>query len=82
MEAFQRAEEQAAVVRTLQKDLDELRDVRQREKERESRRAAEDEDELQILRNRLEKLEEDKQNWQTGVRTSSRLGYHGLIRVC
>ncbi|KAK2464198.1 hypothetical protein APHAL10511_003655 [Amanita phalloides] len=62
-----RAEEQALVVRTLQKDLDELRDTRQREKERESRRAAEDEDELQILRNRLERLEEEKQDWQTGT---------------
>ena len=76
---FQRAEEQATIVRALQKDLDELRDVRQREKERESRRAAEDEDELQILRNRLEKLEEDKQNWQMRVRTYGCLGYHWLI---
>lgn len=60
-----RAEEQATIVRTLHKDLDELRDVRQREKDRESRRAAEDEDELQILRDRLERLEEEKQSWQT-----------------
>lgn len=58
-----RAEEQATVVRTLQKDLDELRDVRQLEKDRETRRAVEDEEELQILRDRLEKLEEEKRNW-------------------
>ncbi|KAF8635219.1 hypothetical protein AX17_003995 [Amanita inopinata Kibby_2008] len=62
-----RAEEQAAVVRTLQKDLDELRDVRKREKDRESRRAADDEDELQILRDRLERLEDEKSSWQTGA---------------
>ena len=48
-------------MRSLQKELDELKETRQREKERESRRAAEDEEELQIMRDRLEKLEEEDQ---------------------
>lgn len=51
-------------MRALQKELDELRETRQREKEREARRAQEDEDELQILRDRCEKLEDERQNQQ------------------
>jgi len=46
-------------MRALQKDLDELREIRHREKEREALRAREDEDELRILRDRCEKLEEE-----------------------
>ncbi|KAF5345295.1 hypothetical protein D9758_008477 [Tetrapyrgos nigripes] len=61
-----RAEEQSIAMRTLQKELDELKETRQREKERESRRAAEDEEELQIMRDRLEKLEEERSSGNTG----------------
>jgi len=64
---LQRAEEQSTAMRTLQKELDELKETRQREKERESRRAMEDEEELQILRDRLEKLEEERAGGQIGV---------------
>ncbi|KAF8629906.1 hypothetical protein AX15_003258 [Amanita polypyramis BW_CC] len=75
-----RAEEQAAVIRTLQKDLDELRDARQREKDRESRRAVEDEDELQILRERLERLEEEKQvEMDAGQIDNLRSDLEGLV---
>ncbi|KAK0195779.1 hypothetical protein F5146DRAFT_1027040 [Armillaria mellea] len=56
-----RAEEQSTVMRALQKELDELREVRQREKEREARRAQSDEDELQILRDRCELLERERE---------------------
>ncbi|KAF9268744.1 hypothetical protein L218DRAFT_954190 [Marasmius fiardii PR-910] len=55
-----RAEEQTSAMRNLQKELDELRETRQLEKERENRRAREDEEELQILRDRVEKLEEER----------------------
>ncbi len=48
-------------MRSLQKELDELREVRQREKEREARRAQADEDELQILRDRCELLEQERE---------------------
>ncbi|KAJ7594607.1 hypothetical protein C8J56DRAFT_821455 [Mycena floridula] len=61
-----RAEEQTAAMRALQKELDEARETRQREKEREARRAQQDEDELQILRDRCERLEEEREvNMQT-----------------
>ncbi|KAG7090973.1 hypothetical protein E1B28_010040 [Marasmius oreades] len=55
-----RAEEQTSAMRNLQKELDDLREIRQLEKEREARRAREDEEELQILRDRIEKLEEER----------------------
>ncbi|KAJ7497027.1 hypothetical protein FB451DRAFT_1359481 [Mycena latifolia] len=61
-----RAEEQTTAMRALQRELDELRETRQREKEREARRAQEDEDELQILRDRCERLEEERENSQGG----------------
>ncbi|KAF9070817.1 hypothetical protein BDP27DRAFT_1323049 [Rhodocollybia butyracea] len=57
-----KAEEQSSAMRALQKELDELREIRQREKERETRRAREDEEENQILRDRLERLEEERAN--------------------
>ncbi|KAK0460896.1 uncharacterized protein EV420DRAFT_1619444 [Desarmillaria tabescens] len=60
-----RAEEQSTTMRALQKELDELRETRQREKEREARRAQADEDELQILlrsmRETIEQLNSDMQ---------------------
>lgn len=47
-------------MKALQKELDELRDLRAREKEREMKRAQNDEEELQILRDRLEHLEDER----------------------
>ncbi|KAF7362137.1 hypothetical protein MVEN_00559700 [Mycena venus] len=61
-----RAEEQTAAMRALQRELDDLRETRQREKEREARRAQEDEDELRILRERCERLEEERENAPVG----------------
>ncbi|KAF8141300.1 hypothetical protein EV363DRAFT_1150957 [Boletus edulis] len=55
-----RAEDHGAAVRALQKELDELRELRAREKEREMKRAQNDEEELQILRDRLERLEDER----------------------
>lgn len=54
-------------MRALQKELDELREVRQREKERDAIRAREDEDELRILRDRCERLEEERAHGQGEV---------------
>ena len=53
-------------MRAMQKELDDLRETRQREKEREARRAQQDEDELQILRDRCEVLEEDRETRGNG----------------
>ena len=50
-------------MRTMQKELDDLR----REREQNSRRAREDDEELQILRERCEKLEDEKVTGQGGV---------------
>ncbi|KIJ15449.1 hypothetical protein PAXINDRAFT_168952 [Paxillus involutus ATCC 200175] len=56
-----RAEEHGSAMRALQKELDELRELRAREKEREMKRAQDDEEELQILRDRCESLEEERE---------------------
>ncbi|KAJ7039191.1 hypothetical protein C8F04DRAFT_950244 [Mycena alexandri] len=61
-----RAEEQTTAMRALQRELDELRETRQREKEREARRAQDDEDELTNLRERCERLEEERENAPVG----------------
>jgi protein SPA2 len=61
-------------MRALQKELDELKETRQREKERESRRVRQDEEELQILRDRCEKLEQDREN-QRGIVCIFRLSW-------
>ncbi|KAJ7188573.1 hypothetical protein C8R46DRAFT_25023 [Mycena filopes] len=61
-----RAEEQTTAMRALQRELDELRETRQREKERETRRAQDDEDELINLRERCERLEEERENAPVG----------------
>ncbi|KAJ7232792.1 hypothetical protein B0H12DRAFT_1328021 [Mycena haematopus] len=61
-----RAEEQTAAMRALQRELDQLRETRQREQERETRRAQEDEDELRILRQRCEQLEDERENAPVG----------------
>ena len=44
----------------LQREVEEVREDRQREKERESRRMRDDEEELQILRDRCERLESER----------------------
>ncbi|KAH7907886.1 hypothetical protein BJ138DRAFT_1116316 [Hygrophoropsis aurantiaca] len=56
-----RADEQGSVMRSLQKELEDLRELRTREKEREARRVQDDEDELQILRDRCERLEQERE---------------------
>lgn len=48
-------------MRALQKELDELHDLRVREKEREMERVQNDEEELQILRDRIERLEDERE---------------------
>ncbi|KAJ7076896.1 hypothetical protein B0H15DRAFT_934193 [Mycena belliarum] len=62
----QRAEEQTTAMRALQRELDELRETRQREKERETRRAQDDEAEMQLLRERCERLEDEREISQGG----------------
>lgn len=52
-----RAEEQATAMRVLQKELDEVRELRLRERDRETMRIQGDTEELQILRERCEHLE-------------------------
>ncbi|KAH7883156.1 hypothetical protein F5I97DRAFT_1939003 [Phlebopus sp. FC_14] len=56
-----RAEEHGSAMRALQKELDDLRDLRARERERETKRVQADEEELQILRDRCERLEEERE---------------------
>lgn len=56
-------------MRTLQKELDDLRELRTREKEMESQRARDDEDEIQILRERCESLEQQRGTDQSEVRS-------------
>ena len=64
----QRAEEQNTAMLAFQKELDSMREDAQRGREREARRAREDEDELQILRERCERLEEEHTSGAGGVR--------------
>jgi hypothetical protein len=45
---------------TLQKELDNVREEAQRAKDREARRVQQDEEELQILRERCERLEVER----------------------
>ncbi|KAG2131707.1 uncharacterized protein EDB93DRAFT_1311288 [Suillus bovinus] len=58
--SIQRAEEHGSTMKALQRELDDIRDLRAREKEREARRVQADEEELQILRDRCERLEEER----------------------
>lgn len=64
-------------MRALQKELDEVRDLRVREKEREMKRAQNDEEELQILRDRLEDLEDERGNVLSQVRL-----FNSLLPSC
>lgn len=65
---LQRAEEQSSSMLSLQRELEELRELRQRDKEREARRIQDDEEEIQILRDRCEKLESERTLSQSEVR--------------
>lgn len=58
-------------MRAMQKELDDLR----REREQNSRRAREDEEELQILRERCERLEDERVTGQGGV------GFDRYLRI-
>lgn len=55
-----RTEEQSMTILDLQREIEEVREDRQREKERETRRMRDDEEELQILRDRCERLESER----------------------
>ncbi|TFK23690.1 cell polarity protein [Coprinopsis marcescibilis] len=55
-----KAEEHSNTILTLQRDLDELKETRQRDREREARRTQDDEEEIQILRDRCEELESQR----------------------
>lgn len=59
-ELRRRAEEQSAAMLAMQKELADAREDHERTREREARRAREDEDELQILRERCERLEDER----------------------
>jgi len=56
----QRAEEQSTAMLALQKELDSLREDSHRSRDREARRVQQDEEELQILRERCERLEDER----------------------
>ncbi|KAI0060487.1 hypothetical protein BV25DRAFT_1827659 [Artomyces pyxidatus] len=59
-ELRRRAEEQSSAMLAMQRELADIRDDRDRIKEREARRAREDEEELAILRDRCERLEDER----------------------
>jgi hypothetical protein len=69
----QRAEEQSAAMLALQKELDNMREEAQRARDREARRTQQDEEELQILRERCERLEDER---ASTVRSVSLLPCH------
>lgn len=62
-----RAEDQSAAMLALQKELDSMREDAQRSREREVRRAHQDEEELQILRERCEQLEDEHASGVSGA---------------
>lgn len=64
----QRAEEQSTAMLALQKELDSVQEEAQRSREREARRTRQDEEELQILRERCERLDEEHTSGVGGVR--------------
>lgn len=67
-------EEKTAAMFSLQQEIDGLRQERTREKEMETRRAREDEDELRILRDRCEQLEAER---ASGGQVSYMVPIHG-----
>ena len=60
-------------MRALQKELEELKDNRQQERDRESARAREAEDELKSLRLHCERLQQECDNHPVGVRNGDLL---------
>ena len=60
---LQRAEEQSSAMRSMQQELDELRDLRRRE----ALQAQEDREELSIFRDRCARLEEENELRQGSV---------------
>jgi len=55
-------------MRALQKELDELRDVRSRDQDREAKRARDDQEMIRTLRDRCERFEDERGRLQKGVR--------------
>jgi hypothetical protein len=70
-------------MRSLQKELDDLREARTKERERDARRAREDEEELRILRDRCESLEDERANRNGDVRFVFQLFISNItLRIC
>nr|GAT57893.1 predicted protein [Mycena chlorophos] len=60
-EMVRRAEEQTTAMRALQRELDDLRESRQRDKDRSARKAQDDADEIRRLQERCDQLEEERE---------------------
>jgi len=67
----QRVEEQSTAMLALQKELDNLREESHRARDREARRAQQDEEELQKFHKRCERLEEERASTVCAVLLSS-----------
>jgi hypothetical protein len=69
----------------LQKELDSVREDSQRAREREVRRSRQDEEELQILRERCERLEEERTSAVRSVTSRTSIAPHSStdrLRSC
>ena len=69
----------------LQKELDNVREDSQRTRERDVRRSRQDEEELQILRERCERLEEERTSTVCSVTSRISIASHssiGRLRSC
>ncbi len=69
----------------LQKELDNVREDSQRTQEREVRRSRQDEEELQILRERCERLEEERTSAVCSVTSRTSIAPHSStdrLRSC
>lgn len=53
-------------MKALQRELDDVRDSRLREQDRDARRQAEDEEELETLRDRIRQLQDELSNTPVG----------------
>ncbi|KAI0338375.1 hypothetical protein BDW22DRAFT_709598 [Trametopsis cervina] len=73
------AEEKTSTILQLQQELDEVREDREREQELASRRAREDEEELQILRERCERLEAEGGGGDSEILDQLRSDMEGLM---
>ena len=70
---MQRNEEQTTIIRTLKREMEELREERVREQTRETRRVQEDADEIATLRRRVEQLEQERLDNPGKVRMSTQV---------